>query len=168
MNDCGRYWAHADHIPLDDVISYWCELSGQSDQKCRDAKRAAICTAVDAGKVEYRRRDGKRYQDDVYDLAAAGQLLIERKTFDAWAKQFSDSPVISKPLAMRERDTLLKLAVGMAVAGYRYDPKAAKSTVPKEISDDLAKLGMVVSDETVRKYLKVAVETVLPANPSIP
>ncbi len=89
MSDCSRFWEHADHIPLDEVVSYWCELSGHSDQKCRDAKRAAICSAVDAGKVEYRRRDGKRYQDDIYDLAASGQLLIEKMLIpnEIWAKK---------------------------------------------------------------------------------
>ncbi|OOG53007.1 hypothetical protein [Polaromonas sp. C04] len=70
-----------------------------------------------------------------------------------------------KPLNTRERDTLLRLLIGMAVKGYSHDPAAAKSNAPKEIADDLASLGMSVSDDTVRKYLKQAAETVLPAKP---
>lgn len=65
----------------------------------------------------------------------------------------------------RERDTLLKLVIGMAMKGYRYDPAAAKSSSTKDIADDLVALGMSVSDDTVRKYLKEAANTVLPAKP---
>lgn len=168
MNNCNRFWDLADHIPLDDVINYWCELSGHTDTKCREAKRAAICSAVDAGKVTYRRLDGKPYNDDVYRLASAGQLLIERKSFDAWAKQFDDSPVLDKPLGTRERDTLLKLVIGMAKGAYSYDPNQSKSDVPKEIVDDLARHGITVSPDTVRKYLKEGAEAVLPRKPSSP
>ena len=68
-------------------------------------------------------------------------------------------------LGTRERGTLLKLVIGMAVKGYGHDPAAAKSTAPKEITDDLAGLGMSVTDDTVRKYLKQAADTVLPSKP---
>ena len=168
MNDCERFWAHADHIPLDDVIAYWCELSGHSLSDCRIAKQAAICSAIDRGDIEYRRTDSKPFDDDVYVLASQKRLLVEKESFNKWAKQFAVAPTLNKPIGVRERDTLLKLIVGMAASAYRYDPKAAKNTAPKDISDDLAKRGMVVSDETVRKYLKEATETVLPANSSIP
>ena len=67
-----------------------------------------------------------------------------------------------KPLSNRERDTLLKLVIGMAVKGYSHNPAAAKSSAPKDIADDLASLGISVSDDTVRKYLKEAAEFVLP------
>lgn len=165
MTNCNRFWDLADHIPLDDVIAYWCELSGHTDTKCRDAKRAAICSAVDAGKVDYRRLDGKPYNDDVYRLASAGQLLIERKSFDAWAKQFEDSPVLDKPLGTRERETLLKLVIGMAMGGYAFDPAQSRGTAVGEIVSQLATLGIAVSDDTVRKYLKQAVDEVLPSKP---
>jgi hypothetical protein len=32
-----------------------------------------------------------------------------------------------KPLGTKERDSLLKLVIGMAIGGYRYDPKAKRS-----------------------------------------
>jgi hypothetical protein len=70
-----------------------------------------------------------------------------------------------KPLGTRERDTMLKIIIGMAVKGYSYDPGASRSTVPKEVADDLAALGVGVSDDTVRKYLKEAAESVLPVSP---
>jgi hypothetical protein len=70
---------------------------------------------------------------------------------------------IGQPLATRERDTLLKLVIGMAIKGYSYSPTALKSPTPKEIADDLAILDISVSDDTIRKYLKQATQTVLPA-----
>lgn len=168
MSDCSRYWEHADHIPLNDVISYWCELSGHDQAHCREAKKAAICSAIDRGTVKFRRQDGKSYQDDIYDLAARGQLLIEKDSFNEWVKQFADAPTLEKPLGTREKDTLLKILIGMAMKGYGFDPAAARSQTPKEITDDMAKLGLIVTDDTVRKYLKQAADTVLPAKPVLP
>lgn len=70
-----------------------------------------------------------------------------------------------KTLSTAERNTLLKLVIGMAINGYGYVPATSRSTAPKEIADDLAALGMPITDDTVRKYLKLAQETVLPTKP---
>ena len=43
-----------------------------------------------------------------------------------------------KSLATRERDSLFKLVIGMAVGGYRYDATAFRSKHPAEIANDLA------------------------------
>lgn len=77
---------------------------------------------------------------------------------------------IEKPVSTTERNTFLKLLIGMAVEGYSYDPKASKSTTPREIADDLAGLGIAITDDTVRKYLKEAAQAFLPesAKPSKP
>lgn len=74
-------------------------------------------------------------------------------------------PAREKVLNTSERNTLLKLVIGMAVKGYSHDPAAARSKAPKEIADDLADLGINVTDDTVRKYLKEAANTVLPTKP---
>lgn len=75
---------------------------------------------------------------------------------------------VNKPMPTRERDTLLKLVIGMAIKGYRHDPAALRSTASKEIADDLAELGITITDDTVRKYLKQAADTALPAKPRQP
>lgn len=62
----------------------------------------------------------------------------------------------------KERESLLKLVIGMAVKGYSYDPKAGRSETAKEISDDLLLLGISLSDDTVRKYLKMAADLLPP------
>ncbi|MFZ2737158.1 MAG: hypothetical protein WBI20_14085 [Burkholderiaceae bacterium] len=71
----------------------------------------------------------------------------------------------NRPLGRRERDNLLKLLIGMAIEGYSFDPTALKNTATKEIADDLAKHGIGLDEDTVRKYLKEATSTVLPAKP---
>jgi len=63
-----------------------------------------------------------------------------------------------KSLATRERESLLKLVIGMAMKGYRYDPSALKNTAVPEIVSDLQELALTITDDTVRKYLKEARE----------
>lgn len=59
-------------------------------------------------------------------------------------------------LDYRERDSLLKIIIGMATGGYGHDLTAKKSPTVSAITEDIEKLGLVVSAETVRKYLKEA------------
>jgi len=78
-------------------------------------------------------------------------------------ENFADeSPLPGRGLGTTERNTLLKLVIGLAIRGYGYDPKAGRSTAPTEIASDLEGLGISVSDDTVRKWLKEAEKTVLP------
>ena len=105
--------------------------------------------------------------------------------FAAWAMSFNwpiphemaelaesaekaEAKVEQGALHPRERDTLLKLVIGMAMDSYRYDPAAPRSKVPAEIAADLEKKGITVTDDTIRKWLKQAAETVLPAKPQKP
>jgi hypothetical protein len=55
-----------------------------------------------------------------------------------------------------ERLTLLKIVITMAKDGYGYDHKQSKSPVPPEIQKASELYGVVVSDDTIRKWLKEA------------
>jgi len=70
--------------------------------------------------------------------------------------------VINKPskkeVSTRERDTLYKIIIGMAIRGYAYKPKAQRNNAIADIVRDLEHLGIPVSDDTVRKYIKEAAE----------
>jgi len=69
----------------------------------------------------------------------------------------SKSPnIIDKPLNQKEKNTMLKIILGMALISYKYDPTDSKSTISKEISDDLIRCNLDVTAETIRKYLKEA------------
>lgn len=56
----------------------------------------------------------------------------------------------------REKSSMLQLIIAMAVGGYVYVPGEKRSQVPKEIESDAAKLGIDVTSETIRKYLRSA------------
>ncbi|MDA9487636.1 hypothetical protein XI08_00010 [Bradyrhizobium sp. CCBAU 11361] len=46
--------------------------------------------------------------------------------------------------------------IGLALDSYKHDPKLSCSPVPQEIADNLAKHGIVLDVDTVRKWLKQA------------
>jgi hypothetical protein len=70
----------------------------------------------------------------------------------------SDAPATAseRALGTRERESLLKLIIGMAVGGYGYNPTAPRSEQPSEIASDLATSGVSLDVDTVRKWLKEA------------
>jgi hypothetical protein len=59
-------------------------------------------------------------------------------------------------LSTRERSTCLKIIIGMAIRGYRYDPKAPRSDKTSEIAGDLHAVGLSIDVDTVRKWLDEA------------
>jgi hypothetical protein len=61
-----------------------------------------------------------------------------------------------KGLSTRERDTVLRLIIGMAIDGYRFDPASARSAVPAEVASALDQLGLSLDVDTVRKWLREA------------
>ncbi len=106
------------------------------------------------------------------ELAAGYSALVDQKdnfiaqkderiaSLEALLNELKTSPIAKpeKPLGAKERDSLLKLVIGMAVKGYAYKPKAAKNAATKEIADDLRLMGLSLDEDTVRKYLVEARE----------
>ncbi len=72
------------------------------------------------------------------------------------------APASQKSLGARERESLLKLVIGMAVGGYGYNPKSNRSDVISEIASDLEKAGVPLDVDTVRKYIREARELLPP------
>lgn len=58
----------------------------------------------------------------------------------------------------RERESMLKLIIGMAIGGYGFDAAVKKNEATALIANDLQLNGVGLSDDTVRKYLKQAAE----------
>ncbi len=85
---------------------------------------------------------------------------LEMKILELEKDISSKTPDINpqKELKTRERDTLLKMIIGMAIKGYVYNPTAKKNTAITEIESDLKELGIPVSDDTIRKWIKEALE----------
>lgn len=93
------------------------------------------------------------------DATIAGQ----RETIESLTARLDDlaaTPVSlgNKGLSVRERDSLLKLVIGMAIKGYGHDPKAGRSSTAREVASDLALIGVPLDEDTVRKYLAEARE----------
>jgi len=82
-------------------------------------------------------------------------LKIDEKNSDK-----SPAILIEKPLHLKEKETLLKMVIGMAMDGYGYDPLASKSPIPAQLSNILAEQGMALDVDTVRKWLKQGAELV--------
>jgi len=102
-------------------------------------------------------------KSDFFHFPKKDEIVIKSEDLAVFEAQFLEQPADKKPLLNTERNTLLKLVIGMAIKGYSHDPTASKSKAPKEIADDLLSLGIDVSDDTVRKYLKQAATIALPA-----
>ena len=96
----------------------------------------------------------RRYEDTSAILERATPALARLEALVAAQSQKpNDQASNEKPLGSRERDSLLKLVIGMAVAGYRFDPRATKNAATAEIASDLDRLGMPMHPDTVRKWL---------------
>jgi hypothetical protein len=55
----------------------------------------------------------------------------------------------------REKTSLSKLLVAVAIDAYGYDPTARRSPIPNEIQNIAAALGLTVSTDTIRQYLQM-------------
>jgi hypothetical protein len=77
---------------------------------------------------------------------------------------FDDSranSLIKTELSETERQTMLKLIIGMAMNAYGYDPNATRNTATGDkngISAKLERHGISINDDTIRKYLTAAKE----------
>ncbi len=115
-------------------------------------------TGHDVGDLLY----GLEGPTDIDDMFSGGVVMAEElDRFLASKAKKGQAVMAEKSLATTERNTLLKLVIGMAIKGYKYQPDATRGTVPAEIASDLAELGIPVTDDTVRKWLKEAEKTVL-------
>jgi hypothetical protein len=133
-----------------------------------------ICNAVEA--VGVRIGDWKSLYDErsaAYDrlstlhtdFQAAAELreqtwttrIAELEARLQIAEEQAGEPAENADLGPRERSTLLKLTIGMAKAYYAYDPRQRGDAV-NTITSDLHLQGISISDDTVRRWLKLASE----------
>jgi hypothetical protein len=70
--------------------------------------------------------------------------------------------------ATRERESLLKLVIGMAVRGYKYQPGSARSDATSDIANDLEHQGIALDADTIRKYLRDGAALLPPSEPLKP
>jgi hypothetical protein len=87
------------------------------------------------------------------NLITANQIIDAK---NQKIKELENSKITDKPLHTKERETLLKLVIGMAVGGYRYQPWEKRNEVIPDIVNDLQLTGVSLDPDTVRKWLKIA------------
>ncbi|ORE90868.1 hypothetical protein ATO4_20479 [Aurantimonas sp. 22II-16-19i] len=63
---------------------------------------------------------------------------------------------------VRERETLLKLFIGLAAEQYGFKSARVRSPAAGQIASDLANAGLAVDEDTVRKFLKLGAELLPP------
>jgi hypothetical protein len=88
-------------------------------------------------------------------------LVVRTAMLKEFEKRLRGHQDNEKPLLATERKNLLKLVIGMAMGGYAYNPSASKNDAIAEIVRDLDLFNVGLTDDTVRKYLKEAIGTVL-------
>jgi hypothetical protein len=84
------------------------------------------------------------------------ELGFTKAELEKFEGQLNDNVV--QEIKPKQRATLLKIISAMAKDGYGYDSTASRSPFPKELEGILDNLGMPVSDDTIRKWLKEASE----------
>ncbi len=139
MEDCKKYWALADFLPVETIVEYWCQKSGFHSAHCREAKIAAIVAACEKEEIRYGRSDGKDFRDSPTDLKGRGILTIERESFDSWVvKNFEkDSPLPSKPLDVRERTAYLNtIAVLLEFVKSPRPGRNSEAAIIKEMMEN--------------------------------
>jgi hypothetical protein len=163
-------WAGRTRFPMPaEIVAAVSALGNQiADWKTEHDKLVDFINALDREskqaqeKLLLDRSEALQALDNLRD--AYLELLDDYTSLKAASTSEAVTVVTNADLSTRERDTLLKMVIGLAIGGYRYDPKLARSPVIPEIANDLDKAGVRVSDDTVRKYLREGASH-LPAKP---
>ncbi len=95
---------------------------------------------------------------EINEAIAGYRAEIETLKTELAQRRAASSAPAEKPQSTREREGMLKVIYGMAVAGYGYDQSKERSPVVPEIIKDLELHGLSLSDDTVRRYIKTACE----------
>jgi hypothetical protein len=128
-------------------------LADSAQEKLSEELDAHLTTITKHSK--YVEEMGKRQSQIIQDcktLNAAKEELVEK--LKARINKLETAPAQDvKPLGTRERESLAKLVIGMAIGGYAYDPNASRNSSTGEIASDLLQIGLSLDEDTIRKYL---------------
>ena len=93
-------------------------------------------------------------------IASICKIVIEERDELKHTLEATQSTASDAPLGESERDSLLKMVLGMAMAAYDYKPGANRNTATGEkqgsVSVDLQRMGLTLDADTVRKFTKEA------------
>lgn len=89
------------------------------------------------------------------------QIATLQQTIDHLKSNEAVKPT-EKSVGTRERESLLRLVIGMACGGYGYDPAVKRSDKIPDIASDLERFGVSLDADTIRKWLREAAELLPP------
>ncbi|MBW6422021.1 hypothetical protein KX729_11255 [Rhizobium sp. XQZ8] len=89
------------------------------------------------------------YQTLVESLKAKNKELSEA----LGRLQKDEADAGKRDIGVRERESLLKLVIGMAIGAYCFNPTMARNCATADIETDLATRGIPLDADTIRKYL---------------
>lgn len=90
---------------------------------------------------------------DLKDLTQK-YLLVKKERKELDSKEFSIKETKSKKESPILTDNLMKAVICMAIHKYEYNPNDEKSPVPGMLSAMFSKYGFVITDRTIRGWLK--------------
>ncbi|WGH78617.1 hypothetical protein [Jannaschia ovalis] len=97
---------------------------------------------------------------DHFEIEVHGDFVDHLRRYHGRDKAVTAREANKPSSDRREVDSIAKLFTAMAIEYYGYDPTAARSPIPREITDMAANLGLSISDETVRKYLRIGAKAI--------
>ena len=106
------------------------------------------------------RENATKMQEELDTAVAKIELLEQQLTTLTRAPRDSMKNV---DLGTKERETLQLISLAGSLRGYKYDPDSKRTTTATKMSADLERLGLYISDDTIRKHLNKAAER-LPGN----
>lgn len=136
-----RLWASSNGVPIPEALNAAIERWGEPQ---------SVIATSEMVRIDELNATIRRLNSRIAELEGGAQIVPK-------AKRAS-----SDELGTRERETMLKLIIGLAKAVYGYDPAAKRGEAVKEIRGDFEKLGLSLSDDTIRKYLREGAELLPP------
>jgi hypothetical protein len=167
-------WAARMQIPITEELVTSVEELGTQIRDWKSACEEAESRADEANRkllecMSDRNADLEKYRATFEEVSERDSLLHSEKDrfINVLKQQLSQQPPETKSeksLSTRERESLLKLVIGMAVGGYGFDANANRTRTSGEIVGDLQRLGLSLDEDTVRKYLQEA-KGLIPSEP---
>lgn len=114
----------------------------------------------------FNRKIGLVYLLPTHLIPEDSYLGIRREEFQKLFEDTNESEQTTETLSTRERNTLNKMILGMAIEKYGYKPEASRNSATGEnagsICADLEKAGLPLDSETIKKKLEAAFATTPP------
>lgn len=91
---------------------------------------------------------------NMVELTVHSGFLEPLKRYHA-VRPAPSGPVAPRKVDKREIDSIAQLFTALAIDAYGYRPRQTRSPIPTEIANVAAGMGMTITDDTIRKYLKL-------------